>query len=130
MRRIVIEAVPQHDMRPPYDASEDGGDWFFDDDGNLVVRVIGESLADPAAFLFALHEMVEAQLCAAHGISQAAVDAFDERFEAERAAGKHGEDAEPGDHPWSPYRREHRQATLIEHLMAQFLGLDGYGEVR
>lgn len=120
-KRIVIEAVPQNAMRPPYSASPEAGDWFVNAEGDLVIRVIGETLDDPQPFLFALHELIEAKLCRVRGISQEAVDAFDAAFTG---------DGEPGDMADAPYRKEHRQAMLIEMLMANFLGLDDYGEIR
>lgn len=119
-RRIVIEAVPQHEMRSPYNQEATGGDWFTDAEGNLVVRVIGEDIYRPETFLYALHELIEARLCQENGIDQDVVDEFDRRYD--------GED-EPGDDPACPYRTEHRQACLIEFLMADFLGVEGYGRM-
>lgn len=122
MNRIIIEAVPQSAMRPPYDQEANGaGDWLFDAEGNLVIRSSGTDLSDPETFLFALHELCEAVLCFHEGVSQEEVDAFD------RAVATHGE--EPGDHPQAPYRTQHRRAMLVEHLMANFLGLTDYGTV-
>jgi hypothetical protein len=53
------------------------------------------------------------------------VDDFDAQFTEER----HGDDDEPGDDPRAPYRRQHRAAMLIEHMMASFMGLDSYGSI-
>lgn len=127
MNRIVLEAVSQAEMRPPYDQETQAGDWFYTLEGDLVIRVIGNDMADPETFLFALHELVEAVLCKAHGVSQIVVDRFDEAI----AAGTidHDPDAEPGDHPACPYRREHRAAMFIEHMMAHYLGIDHYGTI-
>lgn len=112
--RIIIDTIPAGNMR--YDTC---GDWR-EEDGALVVEVSDEVPAEER-FLVALHELVEAELCRRRGIGQAEVDAFDMAFKGE---------GEPGDDPAAPYRREHRQAMLIEHMMANFLGLTGYGEVR
>ena len=112
-------------MRSPYNQGESGGDWFFNHDGDLVIRVIGETLDDPEAFLFAFHELVEAKLCQAHKVSQKRVDAFDLQAQSYLPA-----DREPGDLAECPYRKEHRAAMILEHLMANFLGLVGYGEIR
>jgi hypothetical protein len=119
-RRIVIEAVERAQMRPPYrDDPEAAGDWFFDANGDLVVQVAaGDVLNHDHAFLAALHELVEAKLCAKHGIRQEQVDQFDLFYRGDR---------EPGDDWASPYRREHRQACLIEFLVADMLGHAGYG---
>lgn len=122
-RRIVIEAVRQDAMRAPYDQQDTAGDWFTESDGTLVIRATGTDLADPDTFLLALHELVEAYLCRHRGIDQALVDDFDARMSRHSAPG------ELGDHPGSPYRAEHRQAMLIEHLMANFLGIINYGTV-
>jgi hypothetical protein len=123
MKRIILEAVPQSAMRAPYDQDREGGDWFLNPEGDLVIRVIGDDLDKPEAFLFALHELIEAKLCLSRGISQEVVDRFDAGIAASLDEG------EPGDHPASPYRREHRFACLIEFLMAHELGVVGYGTV-
>lgn len=121
MKRIVIEAVEPHEMRPPYQDAEGCGDWYFSEDGDLHIKISGFGGFDgDQAFLFALHELVEAKLCHDRGISQEEVDTFDAAFIGA---------SEPGDAFDSPYRREHRQACLIEFLMADMLGLDGYGEM-
>jgi hypothetical protein len=126
-RQIVLEAVSQSAMRPPYHTETQAGDWFYDTAGNLTIRVIGSDLAEPETFLFALHELVEAMLCRARGISQEAVDRFDTAF---GSTIDHAPDEEPGDHPAAPYRNEHRFAMLVEHLMAREFGLSSYGTVR
>lgn len=125
-RRIIIEAVSKEEMRPPYNEQDAGGDWFHDETwirskGHAVVRVIGSNVFFDETFLFALHELVEMKLCFDAGITAAEVDAFDAAYTGE---------GEPGDHPDSPYREQHRKAMLIEHLMANFLGLTDYGEVK
>lgn len=124
--RIIIEAIDHKDQR--YDTS---GDWYFDrSNGDLHIKVDGADVLDQdEAFLIALHELVEAKLCHKAGVTEGAVDAFDFKFEADRAAGKHSEEAEPGDHPDAPYRKEHRCAMLIEHMMAIFLGRFDYGRM-
>jgi hypothetical protein len=121
MKSILLEAVPREQMRPPYDREEGlCGDWFTDDAGNMVVRVAADSLDDDQAFLYALHELVEARLCAKAGVSQEAVDAFDREYKG---------DGEPGGAADCVYRRQHRQACLVEFLVADMLGLLGYGSM-
>lgn len=114
MNRILIEFVAQEQQR--YDTL---GDWLEDEDG-LVIRSTCDGDEDES-FLIALHELVEAWICRKAQITQQDVDAFDFYF-----AG----DGEPGDHPDAPYREQHRKAMLIEHLMANFMGVSDYGEVR
>jgi hypothetical protein len=120
MKRIVIEAVAPEEMRPQYrEQNSLTGDWFTGENGDLIVRVCGgNGLEDHYAFLYALHETVEGYLCLARGISQEAVDAFDASYQG---------DGEPGDHPACPYRKEHRQSLLVEFLVADMLGIAGYG---
>jgi hypothetical protein len=118
-RRILIEAVERRDMRALYrDNPEAAGDWFFDAAGDLHVHVRSIDVLHDRAFLYALHELVEAKLCTARGITQDQVDEFDALYQG---------DGEPGDAWDAPYRREHRQACLVEYLMADMLGIPGYG---
>ncbi len=120
-RRIIIEAVAQSDMREQYQEPGNLGDWFVDDVGDIVIRVVGaDPLGHDEAFLVALHELVEMKLCQRAGISQEEVDAFDATYEG---------GGEPGDDPASPYRKQHRKACLIEFLVADMLGMVGYGKV-
>jgi hypothetical protein len=67
---------------------------------------------------------VEVCLCKDRSIVQEVVDSFDMNFEEERRQGKHSNEAEPGDDPAAPYRREHFFATNIERLFAAELGVD------
>jgi 5-methylcytosine-specific restriction endonuclease McrA len=100
------------------------GNWMVSDGGELAILVSedhdGVAISEDAQFLCALHELVEVWLCKKRGITQAMVDEFDFQWT---------EDGEPGDSPDAPYRREHRFAMLVEHLMAQQMCLEGYGVV-
>lgn len=115
---ITIKTIPHHKHRYPT-----CGDWWFDKKGDLQIRVSDMHNQNYEA-LVALHELVEVLLCKQRGITTAKVDAFDKKFEADRAKGLHGEEDEPGDHPKAPYKREHFFATNIECLMCGELGLD------
>ncbi len=116
MTRIIIESIVPDKMR--YDTL---GDWFWNDDGDMVIQVAGtDPLQSADDFLVALHELIEVKLCLNHGITQNNVDQFDLNFTG---------DGEPGDDPMAPYRAEHRCAMLIEHMAAHFLGLSDYGVV-
>lgn len=112
--RIILETCPPAKMR--YDTV---GDWFVNEDGDLVIRSIHE-VTDDNGFLIALHELVEVMLCRKAGVTQQQVDDFDMAFEGK---------GEPGDHPAAPYRAQHRKAMLVEHMMANFLGHDDYGRI-
>lgn len=110
-----IVTVPAAEMR--YDTL---GDWRYPGEWLLIIEV-SDAVPENERFLVALHELVEAELCWRHGITQKMVDEFDLGFKGE---------GEPGDDPNAPYRREHRVAMLVEHLVALEMGIDGYGEVR
>ena len=123
-RRIVLETIDYDKARIPGQE----GDWFYDENGDLIIQIIprdiipnvrGDILATET-FLFAIHELVEAKLCLDAGIDQESVDDFDRAFKG---------DGEAGDEPDAPYRQQHRRAMLIEHLMADWLGVSGYGTV-
>lgn len=123
MKKVVIEFVPQSEQR--YDTI---GDWYYELDGDLTIKVThdgvgymgaGAGAVQHYAALVGIHELVEAMLCHVRGIPQALVDEFDL---------SHSDSCEPGDDPRCPYRREHRFAMLIEHMVAHEMGLR-YGEV-
>lgn len=127
--RIILEAVSPAEMRLEAYRESGHGDWFWDREGNLRIQVAAADVWDERhAFLVALHELVEARLCFCDGIPQGAVDSFDAHFDEHFL--HEDEESEPGDAPDSPYRDQHRKACLIEHLMAVFMGVRGYGEVK
>lgn len=124
MTKIIIEGVVPDKMRLEAYHEEGCGDWFFDGNGDVHVQVacIGDKNPwdDEVSFLIALHELIEARLCFKAGVTQGAVDAFDAAYTG---------DEEPGDDPAAPYRRQHRFAALIDHLIAHEMGLIAYGRV-
>lgn len=122
IRAVLIRFIPESEMRIP-----GLGDWGFDAE-YLQIHAAGDTLDEQ--FLVALHELVEAWLCHREGVDERAVDEHDIRFEAERQAGLHGPDEEPGDSPFAPYRTQHRRAAIVEHLVANFLSLVDYGVIR
>jgi len=91
------------------------GDWFFDANGNLIIRV--SDLGDwKREALLAIHELVEVLICKSDGVTQEQVDAFDFAWT--------DDENEPGDSPLAPYWKQHRIAMGIENLMAGALGVD------
>jgi len=116
--KIIIETIPHASQ--PYPTV---GDWRRDEDGTLHINV-SEEIGGKYASLVALHELIEVLLCEDRGITCEEVDAFDKSFEAARDTGTEPEDAEPGDSPFAPYRKEHFFATSLERLMAAELGVD------
>lgn len=131
--KIVIETIPHKAQR-----YETCGDWFFDAEGTLQVRV--SDLADyRKEAMIGIHEAIEALLCRANKIKQSDVDKFDNEYEERRAAflaerdaawgrryweGSHiTENSEPGDHPAAPYRKEHCFATSVERMLCAAFGM-------
>lgn len=106
---ITVVTIPHDEQRYPT-----VGDWTFDGDGNLTVRVSDMGNWKYQA-LVAIHEIVEALACKDRGVHQVTVDAFDKAY-----AG----DGEPGDDPRAPYYHQHRAATEIEMRLAKELGVD------
>lgn len=104
---INIEVIPRDKMRPEVD----GADWWFDERGNLQVRVCPMSSWKHETLL-AIHEAVEAVMCRSNGVSQKQVDDFDAAFDR-----IHDTDVEAGDDPAAPYAREHCFATAIERIL-------------
>lgn len=122
---ISMQFIPAIDQR--YDTV---GDWYYDENGDLIIKVSNDDKEFPSEdsqILVAIHELVEVLLCRKRGITQKMVDDFDM---GEGSYDKIPEGEESGDQPNAPYRREHRFAMLIEHLMAHELGLTGYGVVK
>jgi hypothetical protein len=64
------------------------------------------------------HEAAEAVICHHNGVSQQAVDDFDEAYDA-----THASDLNAGDDPLAPYAHEHTLATAIERILAAELSV-------
>lgn len=113
--KIQIESIPHSDQR-----YETCGDWWFDNDGTLQIRVSEMNPASVGAV--AIHELVEVFLFCngfrmrLNDLKKRAklVDEFDMKF--------HG-DGEPGDAFEAPYRDEHSIATAIERLLLAHIDL-------
>ena len=121
MTRIVIDTCAGENMRLPVYNEPLAGDWYFDGNGDLQIRVVATDVVDEdEAFLIALHELIEAKLCLNAGVTQTAVDVFDSNWTGE---------GEPGDGVDAPYAKEHRKAMLIEHTMAMLMGKYDYGRM-
>jgi hypothetical protein len=116
--KVIIETIPHSSQR--YSTV---GDWEFDEDGTLHIKV-SDMGNDKYAFLVGIHEAIEAFICKERGIKEQDITNFDIQFEKEREAGKHDEEAEPGDSPEAPYREEHFFATSIERLLSEQLRVD------
>jgi hypothetical protein len=113
--KIHVTTIPHEEQRYPT-----AGDWWWDGD-TLEMRV--STLPDwRYGVLVTVHELVEAVLCKAHGVTAEAVDAWD------TGIGKDIDD--PGDDPRAPYHREHRAASALERRLARDLGVnwDAYND--
>lgn len=115
---INIRTIPHSEQRYPT-----VGDWWFDEAGNLQIRVSKMS-DDRFESLVAFHELAEVLLCRKAGVTQEDADDFDIAFENERAAGLHPQDAEPGDSDDAPYREQHSMATALERALSVALGVN------
>lgn len=111
---INIRVIPESEMRPEVS----GADWFWDQDGNLQVRV--SPMSDwRREILLALHETVEAIMCMHNGVSQQAVDAYDKAYYE-----THECDKDAGDEADAPYVHEHCLATAIERILCAELDVN------
>lgn len=115
MLKISIQSIPHTEQR--YDTS---GDYWMDDAGTVQVRV-SELGNEYEELCVALHELIEMFLAKKKGLDWKSIDHFDKIFELDR---EEGNTDEPGDHPDSPYRLEHRFAENIERLVAERFGID------
>jgi len=112
--RVVIETIPHKDQR-----YETCGDWFWTH-GALRI-LVSETGNEDYNFLVAIHEMIEAYLCATSGISEESVTQFDMEFERQR---KEGDVNEPGDSKEAPYHAQHRIASEVERYTAALMRID------
>lgn len=117
MLNIEIKTIPHKEQR--YDTV---GDWY-EEDGIQKFRVsdLGDYRMEA---MIAIHELVEQVLCKAGNIPQQVVDEFDTVYEKNRAEGRDAFDGEPGDHPQSPYQREHCYATAVERMLCAAFGIN------
>lgn len=108
------------------------GDYFDDSNGkHFRINDMGN---EDYAFLVLIHEMVEEHLTRRRGLTEPEIMAFDEMWEKENLAGKHGPYDEPGHDPRAPYRNEHIFSENIERLIAGQMGINwnayGYAVVK
>jgi hypothetical protein len=141
---ISIRTIPHADQ-----LYETVGNYFLIPNETDVARrldVVVSDLRDwKMEFLIGIHETIESALMLAAGIPLIASTDFDVLYEAARpdedgwrnsdAVDKFRavigpedplptRDSEPGDHPASPYKRQHCFATAVERLLAAELAVD------
>lgn len=107
--RVLIETVSHGYQR--YDTC---GDWYLDPEtGTMHIKVsrLGNWKEE---LLVAVHELIEASLCEARGISEEEVTRFDMAYKGN----------EPGNSIRAPYHKEHVFATQVEKRLARQLGVE------
>lgn len=116
---IHIKIIHNDAHRTPHGGGKiTGADWYFDDKGDLQVRV--SKMSDQRyEMALALHEMVEALLCHLDGVSQNDVDVFDTEYDKTHDASNNA-----GDDPHAPYRIQHNWATAIERTFTGAANVD------
>jgi hypothetical protein len=110
---ITITQVEDTDFR--YDTL---GDWQYDEQPDGVVARISVPKfsrdTNYAAWLIAIHELVELFLCVRQGVTQQAAD----EFHASRP-----DSDEYGDEVDCPYYEQHQIADAVEKLMCRAIGV-------
>lgn len=105
---INIQVIPNEQHRPGIS----GADWYFDQTGDLQVRV--SKMSDwRREVCLAFHEAIEAVLCKHNGVTVRQVDEYDRPFEEAK-----DNVTNVGDRTDCPYRREHCFATAAERIVA------------
>lgn len=89
------------------------GDWVEQGDGTVLRVYVSRTPNERMNVLLMVHELVEALLCRAEGITQREVDDFD--------TGPGAQSTDPGTLPHAPYHKQHGRAEIIERLMADWL---------
>ena len=114
---IHFKVIPSSEHRYPT-----AGDYWLDAEGVWQFRVsrMGNLFYEILVFI---HELTEWAMCQVEGIREPDIKAFDEMFEAERAAGK-WKDEEPGHDPRAPYGYQHKCAEKVERLAAEMFKVD------
>ena len=110
--KIIIETKPYNEMRYPT-----LGDYEYGEDGILNITV-ADTGNDDFNWCIALHEFIEEKMTRKHGIKEGDITKFDLWVEEEIKKGNYPDDAEPGDHPFCIYKKEHQFSENIERLCA------------
>lgn len=112
---IIIKVIPESEQR----AEVNGADWFWDEKGDLQVRV--SPMSDwRYEVALAFHEAFEACLCKDAGVTQKSVDDFDMAYDL---AHPDQPDLNAGDELDAPYKHQHNYATIVDRLFIGACGL-------
>lgn len=114
---IIIKSVTNEEIKLRHGFT--GADWWWDEAGDLQIRVASELEDWRERMALAIHEAAEALMCKHNGVTVAQVDAFDSKFKGENEI-----DVNAGDEPDAPYRLEHTYATAIERILTGVMGVD------
>lgn len=117
IRKITIEFTDDpNDIR-----NQDLADYEQDKDGNKTFKIYQRNKSDLWKYwadLCMFHELTEYESLDIKGIKEEEVTAFDKWFLENNLCGQ------PGDHPLSVYRAEHRNGENIERILCAFWGLN------
>lgn len=116
--KIVIETVPV-DQQRKFHGKPIMGDWFFTSDTDLTIRML--DFEDwRYNLLYARHEMDEAFLCKAAGITTKEVDDFCDLSETDPRTGENNPDSFSG-YGEAPYQAQHNDALAAEWIFSRLL---------
>lgn len=115
---ITIKTVPNEAIKVRHGFT--GADWWWDEAGDLQVRVAAELTDWREAMALAMHEAAEGLMCKHLGVTVAQVDDYDAKFEREHPGDG---TTNVGDLHDCPYRLPHNAATAIERVLAGVLGV-------
>ena len=116
--KIIIETKPLKDQRYPTI-----GDYVYDEEGILHIYIT-ETGNDLHSKLVAIHELIEQTLTEAKNIREEDILKHDLWVESEILKGNYPPDAEPGEHPRSPYYNEHMLAERVEKMLCKHLNIN------
>lgn len=114
---INIKQVPNEEIKTRKGFT--GADWWWNENGDLEIRVASELEDWRESMSLAIHEAVEALICKKMGITIESVDEFDSHFK-----GEHIVDVNAGDDPKAPYKIPHTFATAAERILTGALEVD------
>ena len=113
---IHILTVPNEQIKERHDFT--GADWWWDDNGDLQVRVAAELTDWREAMALAIHEAAEALMCKHLCVTVDQVDDYDAKFEREHPGDG---TTNVGDISDCPYRLPHNAATAMERVLTTVL---------
>jgi hypothetical protein len=113
---IIIKTVSNNEVMERMGFT--GADWWFDEKGDLQVRIANLGNWKEEAIL-GIHEASEGIICKQMKITHEDVDEFDKIYQI-----THEVDNDSGDELLAPYKWPHTFATAIERVLAGVLRVD------